>query len=437
MIKTKYIILCWILLLIVFTYFCIYRLSLYSNSNSNSNSTNKQYISNNFNNVQASQTQYMLNKIPIINYIDNIIKNNKINDMVTCSNIYDDDYAVRVLGYNNCKTANADYLMRNMDTTQKFGNAKSLSQLCPVSTNSDKYITCMKQLLTKFSNNVEIVNTINTDMTSSINDRINARALYLDNIENNLSDNLPHSINNTINNLGLQTNNNHIPYYNTIADNAINYYQLKNNFSKSIFDNISKSPTITSLSPTITSLSPVSPVSTASTESSLIPIDITNFNIDIAKKFFGYYIPVKGQFLAFNDLSIMLKFKKLNLTIPKFPKNNIKNNFNINDSNPTYNLLLTIRDNTTNNKILYNVINLKYYLQYKTIIEIDILNSVSISVENNSLSILQKLLSTLGIKMPCKLLLAESIMSSTENIKHTTYKLLNSNMQSIIILNKI
>ena len=433
MIKTKYIILCWIVLLIVFTYFCIYRLSLYSNS------TNKQYISNNFNNVPAIQKQYSQPKIPIINYIDNIIKNNKINDMETCSNIYDDDYAVRVLGYNNCKTANADYLIRNMDTTQKFGNAKSLSQMCPVSTNSDKYITCMKQLLTKFSNNVDIVNTINTDMSYSINDRINKRSLLLDNIENNLSDNIPHNINNTIDNLGLQTNSNHIPYYNTIADNAINYYQLKNNFSKSIFDNIndmSKTPTITPSSSSVSPVSLVPPVSPVSP--SLIPIDITNFNVNIAKKFFGFYIPVKGQFLAFNDLSIMLNFKKLDLTIPKFPKNKLNdNNININDSNPDYNLVLTIQDNTTNNQILYNIINLKYYLQYKTIIEIDILNFVSISVENNSLNILQKLLSTLGIKMPCKLLLAELITTSTENIKHTTYKLLNSNMHSIIILNKI
>ena len=421
MIKTKYIILCWIILLIIFTLFCIYKLFM--------NTKQYKYISNNFYDIP--------NDLPIINYIDNIKKNDKIINLNECENIYDDNYSVRNLGYNNCKTANAYYFSNNMNTTNKYGHKKSLSEICPASTNSDKYSNCMRQLLNKFNTNADIVNTINKDMTSIINERINKRSELLDNIEYNLNDSIPYSVHSTLNNIDVNTNNN--TNYDKISQSASTYYQLKNNIGKSIFDNIDNidNNDIQPLEekPASTSITSITSIKEKEINS-YINNNISNFNEDIAKKFYGYYTPIQGQFLAFNNLTIILNYKLIDEYTYKFQTNIITNNTsNINKSK--YNLVLNIKDNATSNQLLYNITNIDYYLQYKNIIQIDIKEFFTISVNSNKLNILKKLLETLGLKSPCKLLLAIIDSTSTENIKHRTFKLLNIDMHSIMQLNKI
>ena len=60
-------------------------------------------------------------------------------------------------------------------------------------------------------------------------------------------------------------------------------------------------------------------------------------------------------------------------------------------------------------------------------------NSDNIS---NSQTIMQ-LLSTLGIRAPTQLILTYEEFTSNENILHKTYKLINDNLDTILVLNKI
>ena len=94
MIPTKYLILLWIVILVVFTFFCIYRLSIL-----NPQPTNK------FVDIEQSpqppQPSQMV--IPnttsqnIIDYISAEQSKDKITDIPGCQNVYDDNIAVRSL----------------------------------------------------------------------------------------------------------------------------------------------------------------------------------------------------------------------------------------------------------------------------------------------------------------------------------------------------
>ena len=459
MINTKYIILCWIVLLIIFTFFCIYKLFVckHNNNNNNTNTNNtdtnntvintaRQNISNNFYDIPVTNTTP--NKEPIINYINNILINDKIYNLEQCKDIYDDDYAVKALGYNSCKSANSDYFSNNMDATQKYGHIKSLSEMCPISTNSDKYTECMRQLLNKFNTNTDIVNTINKDMTSIINERINKRSDVLDNYEYSLKNNIPNNIINTLNTLNTINTNDINPnsntYYNNIAEKAYTYYQTKYNYGKSIFDNIDNNNVNDNdnnnnnnniiVDKFDNNLITGIPVATTANDKNLLGNDSNNdyiLNELITKTFYGYYTPIRGQFLAFNNLTIMLNYQ--------LPYDNIYGGSGVgviannNSKLQEYTLVFIIKDNITQNQITYKVTNVDYYLNYKTIIQFDIKKIITISNNDNNLNKLKTLLETLGLRDNSKLLLSVINTTSTENITHTTYKLFNVDMQQHIM----
>ena len=124
--STKYLILFWIIALILFTFYCILRLY---------------YIKERYANTSVSTTPNA------ISYINNIKNKTNITDMFGCENVYDDNIGVKAIGYTNCQNAVADYLVKKYDYTNKYGQEQSLADICPVSTQSDKYSSCLKLLL--------------------------------------------------------------------------------------------------------------------------------------------------------------------------------------------------------------------------------------------------------------------------------------------------
>lgn len=482
MIKTKYLILCWILVLIVFTFFCIYRIPLYIKNNKK-----KQSIYNNFYNItvasalapaqssplipssalapETSQSQEqeltqeqeqspeVLKTIPletnIIQYIDNIAKNDKIIDIPQCENVYDDNVAVRSIGYNNCKTANADYFTRNLDSKKKYGYNKSLSDLCPVSTNSDKYVNCMQKILTKFNTNANIVNKINNDMTGIINDRIRHRDTILDNIETTINPDI-YSKEQQDFNINMILGEPKNLSVDQIAEHAITYYNYKYGNSKSIFTNINNN-TNTSVN-TISAAQSINNVLQYNKqllqynkqllhEKFTTNIDIYTIDPYIKTMFFGFYMPIKGQYLVFNNVSVSLTYEIENQQMQQ--ENQATYVSSDNNTQQVYKVFLTIIDNNTKVKIIYSVINIDYYLHYKNIIKIDILNKVISNTDKdtdkdtlNDSNALQQLLITLGIITPCTLLMSISEFTSSEHITRQTYKLLNLYLNTIMSLEK-
>lgn len=319
----------------------------------------------------------------LIDYITAEQHKDKIIDIPECKNVYDDNIAVRSLGYNNCTSANADYYHRNLDINNKYGYGKSLAEMCPVSTKSDEYIKCMKLMLNKFNTNANILDKINIDMSEIINTRINDRNDILNNIEITLNPYIHNKDQTDFNNLGGSQIVN--------LDNINNYYETKYGSSKSVFANV--------------------------------PSNLEIYNIDptIQTTFFGTYKPIKGQYTIFNNLIITL-------------------NYDLDDSN-THNkkVILSIRDNTSDIEIVYRVINLDYYIQNKTsndkVIKIDLFDQNIVS--SSSDTTLQQLLITLGITVPNRILLKYEEFTSSENIVHKTYKIMTNNMATVMMMEKI
>ena len=402
MIPTKYLILLWIVILVVFTFFCIYRLSIL-----NPQPTNK------FVDIEQSpqlpQPSQMV--IPnttsqnIIDYISAEQSKDKITDIPGCQNVYDDNIAVRSLGYNNCATANADYYHRNLDINKKYGNAKTLAEMCPVSTKSDAYMKCMQLLLAKFNTNATIMDKINADMSSILNKRLAERSDVLNNVEIVMNPYLFSKDQQEFRNnmtLGEPIN----PTPDQVLENVNNYYETKYGFSKSVFGDVKddiKEPFASNL-------------------------EIYNIEPEIEAKFFGVFIPIKGQFLAFDNLTVLLNY------------DTTADNTQVSSTGEVINtgkkILLTIIDNNTNTQIVYRVINVDYHLQYKNVIRIDLFDQTINSSQPSNTQALQQLLTTLGITTPNRILLSVDEFTSTENITHKTYKLMNSSNDTIMIMEK-
>ena len=385
-------ILIWVIVLILFTFFCVYRLSGMTPRPTQFNvQNNEQLPINKFANIDDINPQPTSDNI--MTYIENIQKADSLKNTPGCNTIYDDNIAIRSLGYNNCESANADY---------KYGYPKSLSELCPVTTKSEAYMNCMRNLLNKFNQNANILDKINTDMTSILNKRLNNRSDVLNNIEIAMN---PYLFNNeqvNFNNsmtLGEPLN----PTPDQILNNVNNYYQSKYGFSKSVFNNIPSK----------------------SIENFASDLEIYNIDPYIQTYFFGVYTPIKGQYLAFNNLAITLDYD-IGQEIVNTGTTNVVNK-----------VLLTIVDNNTNAQIVYRVINIDYYLQYKNVIKIDLFDQIINSAQPSDTQSLLQLLTTLGITVPSRLIMTLDEFTSSENITRQTYKLLNTNMSTIMVLEKL
>ena len=401
-IKTKYIILIWIIILILFVFYCIFRLK---------------YLKEKYDNTTINNT--ILNNspnatYPIINYINTIEKQNNITDVTNppqCKTLYDDNLKVQTLGYSNCESAYSDYITKGFDVNNKFGQKQSLADICPIATKSTLYTQCLKSLLNKFTSNANMVDGITTDMTTSINQRLQNRSGILSNIQNQLNPLIFNKDQNDFNNY-MKSNNSVAKYKNDTIGLVNNYYQdrYKGGVGKTISEGFVASTSVYVMDP------------------------------DIEKLFFGNYIPITGQFIAFGDLTFTLGYDKL---ISSSLNPSITQSSQLNQIN---NIILTISSINNNLNVIYNIVTLDNYKAMPNAIKLIISTQNVIKTTNNSNSnsdnisnsqTIMQLLSTLGIRAPTQLILTYEEFTSTENILHKTYNLINDNLDTILVLNKI
>jgi hypothetical protein len=403
MLQSKYLILLWIIILIIFTFYCIYRLSRINQPTTSSN---------NFENIVQSAAQSAIQTQPtqqnLINYITAEQEKNRIIDIPGCQNVYDDNIAVRALGYNNCATANADYYHRNLDINNKYGRSKSLAEICPVSTNTDAYLNCMQLLLNKFNTNANMLDKINGDMASLVNKRLSERSDILNSVDIAVNP-LLYSKEQVDFKRIMQSGESLNPTPDQILENVDKYYSAKYGFSKSVFANIN------------------TPKDNSTVESFASNLEIYNVDPYIDTTFFGIFTPIKGQFLAFNNITVSLNYDTT--TDTEILDNGKK-------------IILTVMDNNTNSQLVYQVVNIDFYQQYKNVIKIDLFDQTinsshsSHSSQPDNNQTLQQLLTTLGITVPNRIIMSMEEFTSSENITRKTYKLMNANMSTIMILEK-
>lgn len=426
MLDINYIILFWAILLIIFIIYCIYRMkdNMIPQPNSQaitkSITTKSMLITNP--NITLQTSRFSNTTEPtnqnIIQYLDNLQKNDKIIDLPGCENVYDDNIAVRSLGYNSCATAYNDYYNRNLDPNKLYGNTKSLANICPVTTKSDKYMECMKLLLNKFNTNQVAVAGINQDLTNILNQRLQDRTNILANIETD--------INPYLNNKDLVDFNNHNllgeninPSSSDILKYVNNYYQNKYGSSISLFTNLEEAFTSPTNILTLTQSTIQSSINTPTPTMKEIVISNGIMDPYITNIFFGRYIPVKGQYIAFNDLTLVL-------------------DYDITSLNPdSRNMVLNILDD--NNKILitFKIGDISYFQTHKNVIKINITDKKIMKTDGVEMQTIQQLMMVLGLTSPSRIYMSLEKITSTENKVHITYKLLNTNMDTIMMLNKV
>jgi len=391
-IKTKYLILIWIIILILFTFYCIFRLYYLKEKYETVSLLNLPSSRQSASQLSLSLQSQSQNTSPnIINYINNIeTSNNKITDVPGCENIYDDNIAVQKLGYNSCSNAYADYLAKSLDVNNKYGQLNSLADMCPVSAKTPKYSQCLKTLLQKYTNTANIVDNITTDMQNSINSRIQYRTGALDDIQNELN---PLILNKDQNDFKqyMILNGQVAKYSEDTIGIVDNYYQKK--YSEGFVGSFGS---------------------------------VSTYSVDpaVESKFFGSYNPINGQYIAFNDLVVSLGYDT--------SINQSANQSQINQVQP---IILTISSKSNNLSIVYNIVKIDNYKAMKNAI-IMTLSSQDIINQQADYQTIQQLLTVLGITAPTQLVMVYDEFISSENLIHETYKLTNINLDTIMILNK-
>ena len=391
-INSKYIILIWIIILILFTFYCVFRLK---------------YLKEKY-----DDTYYYddINNKPIISLINSVSAQDKITNIETpkkCKTLYDDNIRVQYLGYSNCENAFSDYISKGFDANNNYGQSQSLADICPIATKSPLYIQCMTSLLNKFANNSDMVSRISNDMSDSINKRLSYRNGVLDNVQNQLNPLIYNKEQNDFNTY--MKSKGQVPKdKEDIIGLVDNYYQSKyQNGVGFTGGNI---------------------------ESFIARTSVYIEDPAIEKLFFGKFKPINGQLLAFNDIEISIDyedFRYTSLIKPTQPTTRVLNEIT--------NILLTINSNSNNMSIIYNIVTIDNYKSLPNAIKIIISSSNIISNTNdsgNSQTILQ-LLSTLGVTAPTQLILTYEEFKSTEGVLHKTYKLINDNLDTIMILRKV
>jgi hypothetical protein len=420
-IKSKYIILIWIIILILFTFYCIFRLK---------------YLKEKYYDTSINYSNSNDNK-PIIKLINSVQKQDKITNVLDpkkCKNLYDDHIKVRSLGYNNCETAFSDYISKGFDVNKKYGLSKSLADFCPVSTKSNLYKQCLTALLNKFTNNANMVNGITTDMTSSINQRLKYRNGVLDNVQTQFN---PLMFNQDQNDF-----NTYMQYNGAVANYKDDIIGLVNNYYEDKYQGgIGYAGGNTGGSTGINNINIEGFISSTS---------IYIMDPAIEKKFFGNFKPINGQFLAFNDINIFLGYDGPKPTLSSnsgvlFGEDSSTNPTNmINPIENSQTLLNQIQNiilsfNSSNFSIIYSIVGIDTYKGLNNAITVKISKKKIITINNNSTNsqtILQ-LLSTLGITEPAQIIMTYEEFKGTEGVLHKSYKLVNDNLDTILIMNKI
>ena len=394
----------WLVLLTVFTLWCIY--NLYKNY--------KLPDLRKFENIPppspTSQT--------IISYLDNLKAHNKIIDVKGCENVYDDNVRVRELGYNSCANAYADYLNNNLDPDQKYGTANSLSEICPVSTKSPNYTNCMMKLLTKFDTNSNILENVNGEMNSIIDSRLINRSGVLNNIGIDMNAYLNSDIQREFNNMQLLRDNNLNATLDEQLKNANTFYSDRAGISVNVFKDI-----------------PIEQF-----ENDLVVIDIDPYIQDV---FFGDYKAVPGQYLTFNNLLVTLDYEKPNRIQTK--QSSLENQATqqneetqiINKQKSPKKIILKIIDLNNDANVMYTINNINTVEGKRNMIQLTLFDEKVITNTPGDSTAMFQLLQLLGVNKSNRIRLEADKFTSTENIQHKTYKLMDYYNNTIMIMNKV
>lgn len=403
-IPTKYIILCWIIALILFTFYCLFRLwylgaparmDKFDNSGTNPNA---------------------------VQYIENLLAKDKITDIPACANVFDDNYGVRTLGYRSCNNAFSDYLSKGLDANNKYGASRSLAEYCPVTTKSPQYMQCMATLLEKYNSSANMIQGAINDVSSLVNKRLQDRSNVLNEIQL--------AVKPVAEVQEFETNSGLLGTADQSTDDklydASQYFQGKYGARVNVFANV--------------------PVRNKITEG----FTDTNISVEpyIISNFFGNYIPVRGQFLAFDNLQISLNFDKAQ-EAPDITKTASMPEINLssgggggsttagdNVSNPNK-VSLVITDNNTNGRILYDIGKIDYYNKEKNAIVLDITKQLLTNIKPGNMQNLKQLLQLLGVSSPTRLIITLEQTISDSGTKRWTYKVMNLNMDTVMVMKKI
>ena len=421
-IPTKYIILFWIIALILFTFYCIFRLWYLGPP---ARGMDK------FDDSGASITT----NPNIIQYADNLLAKDKITDVPACANTFDDNYGVRALGYRSCNDAYADYIVKGLDTSNNYGATKSVDDYCPVTTKSPQYMQCMKTLLEKYNSGANILQGVTNDMTVLVNKRLQDRSNVINDIQLDVA---PYTNSKQIQDFELNTGL--LGTANKTSDDklysASQYFQNKYGSSVSVFSNVPSHPSNNSKNSRNSTM-----VDTMKNGFTGIIEGFTTVSITvepyIVSNFFGNYSPVKGQYIAFDNLDVSLNFIDNTETTPTEP-NATEESSQQGGQGPSNigKVSLMISDVNTNGQIIYDISYVDYYENEKNVIVLNIAGQTVNVVNAGDDQTLQQLLVLLGISSPTKLVIMLEQNISDTGVKRWTYKLMNLNMDTIMVMKK-
>jgi len=361
----------------------------------------------------------------IIQYADNLLSQDKITDIPACSNTFDDNYGVRRLGYRSCNDAYADYLVKGLDTNKNYGAPKSVADYCPVTTKSPQYMQCMATLLDKYNTNANMLQGVSNDMSALVNKRLQERTNVLNDIQLAMT---PYTNNKDIQDFELNTGL--LGSTNQNSDDklysASNYFRSKYGSSVSVFADI---PFTQSSNSTRNDNMKNGFIDIAEPFTS-VSITVEPY---IVSNFFGLYSPIKGQYLAFDGLEVSLDFMDNTATtiVPLTTKESSQQ-----ELSNAGEVFLTITDVNTNGQIIYNIGNVDYYENIKNAIVLNITEQTINIVNVGDNQTLQQLLLLLGISIPTKLILTLEQTVSDAGVSRWTYKLMNLNMDTIMVMKK-
>ena len=361
-----------------------------------------------------------------IQYADNLLAKDQITDVPACANTFDDNYGVRALGYRSCNDAYADYIVKGLDTSNNYGATKSVADYCPVTTKSPQYMQCMATLLEKYNSGANMLQGVTNDMSALVNKRLQDRSNVLNDIQLEI---IPYTNNKQIQDfefdaglLGTANQTSNDKLY-----NASRYFQNKYGSSVNVFANVPNNPVLNSTTTNKEFTGIVEGFSSVSI--TVDPYIVTNF--------FGQYSPVKGQYLAFNNLQVSLDFMD-NTAIAPATTTTTTEESSKQEQGPSNSgkVSLTINDINTNGQIIYNIGKVDYYEKMKNAIVINITGQTTNVSSAGDDQNLRQLLMVLGISIPTKLVIMLEQIVSDAGVERWTYKLLNLNMDTIMVMKK-
>ena len=404
--KTKYIILFWIIILILFSYYCLFRLKYISTKI-------EKKMQEKYDNTPITRPLSTLQGSNAIDWINDIEKKGKITDIPGCEYVYDDNIAVGNLGYSDCKTAYNDYVNKNFDVNNKFGQSKSLADICPISTKSPIYSNCLNQLLFKFTNTSDIVDNIGNDMSNLLNTRLADR--------NNILTDINKSIKPFISSKDQTGFNGFMKDTNSIASNPDDVFNLVGNY----YGNRFKSGYNVGMPKQIESF--------------------TNMvSQDIEVLFFGYFEPLPGQFLVLDNINISLSYDTTQSEQEEELEQPIQTQQSSQQPTMTQEPTEQLKKNAileiTNTDGFHLIAKVDTINKFKEIENCVILKLSDINIVNNpsNSQTIQQLLSILGVnELTYLIMTCEGNKKSENGDVYKFYKLVNENLDTIMMLKRI